>query len=111
MEELYRSVSNIYSGTEQTFWLEVAPLDIEEVRVPISLLLTSQLRATDKVVWLALTLDAELGQRARLSPTRLAARTGLSRPTVRKATAKLTTEGWYKNVGRNTIQLGDFTHR
>jgi Mn-dependent DtxR family transcriptional regulator len=95
MEELYRSVSNMYSGTEQTFWPEVAPLDIEEVRVPISLLLTSQLGATDKVVWLALTLDAELGERARLSPTRLAARTGLSRPTVRKATAKLTTEGWY----------------
>jgi DNA-binding MarR family transcriptional regulator len=85
----------MYSGTEQTFWLEVAPLDIEEVRVPISLLLTSQLRATDKVVWLALTLDAELGERARLSPTRLAARTGLSRPTVRKATTRLTTEGWY----------------
>lgn len=65
------------------------------VRVPVSILLDYELTASAKLVWLVLQLDADMNASSLLSPTRLASRTGLSRPTVRRALTQLTALGWY----------------
>ena len=67
---------------------------MEKVSVPVDLLLDSSIAASAKVVWMVLRLR-ELTEQGRPSPTRLAALTGLSRPTVRKGLARLAAAGWY----------------
>jgi hypothetical protein len=77
---------------------------MDKVRVPVDLLLDRTITASAKVVWMALRLYPELTKRSRPSdrssgrpsPTRLAALTGLSRPTVRKGLARLAAAGWYR---------------
>lgn len=97
--EGFRCSESNTSSCEQTLRLwEVGLLYMEaaeKVYVPVSLLTSSELQATDKVIWLALQLDAHLNRKFLFSPTRLARRTGLSRPTIRRARAKLIAEGWY----------------
>ncbi|MGI6609670.1 MAG: hypothetical protein ACOX4G_04065 [Limnochordia bacterium] len=75
-------------------------LYVDEVNVPLSLLLTRELKASEKIVWMALTMDDQLEESFLFSPSRLGRRTGMSRPTVRRATAKLTTEGWFAPPAR-----------
>jgi DNA-binding MarR family transcriptional regulator len=67
-------------------------LHIDEARVPDSILCAGDLRATEKVVWMALAMDAHLDEAFLYSPSRLARRTGMSRSTVRKAVARLLSE-------------------
>jgi hypothetical protein len=67
---------------------------MDGVRVPVDLLLDSTLTASAKVIWMALRLYPELTKDGRPSPTRLAALTGLSRPTVRKGITSLAEAGW-----------------
>ncbi|HQD19012.1 MAG TPA: helix-turn-helix domain-containing protein [Bacillota bacterium] len=68
---------------------------MDKVRVPVDLLLDSALTASTKVLWMALRLYPEIAKGGRPSRTRLAALTGLSRPTIRKGLARLTEAGWY----------------
>ncbi len=69
---------------------------MDKVNVPTELLLDTSLTASAKVVWIALKLYPELTREGRPSPTRLAALTRLSRPTVRKGLARLAAAGWYR---------------
>ncbi|MGI6609836.1 MAG: hypothetical protein ACOX4G_04905 [Limnochordia bacterium] len=78
-------------------------LYVDEVNVPLSLLLTRELKASEKIVWMALTMDDQLEESFLFSPSRLGRRTGMSRPTVRRATAKLTTEGWFAPPARRGL--------
>ncbi|MGB4163171.1 MAG: helix-turn-helix domain-containing protein [Bacillota bacterium] len=68
---------------------------MNKVRVPVSLLLDPMLTVSAKVIWIVLRLYPELTRGSRPSPTRLAALTGLSPPTVRKGLARLSAAGWY----------------
>ena len=68
---------------------------MEKINVPVDLLLDSTLTASAKVIWMVLKLHPELTKQGRPSPTRLAALTCLSRPTVRKGLARLAAAGWY----------------
>lgn len=70
-------------------------VEMDGVPVPVDLLLDSTLTASAKVIWMALRLYPELTKDGRPSPTRLAALTGLSRPTVRKGLARLAEAGWF----------------
>ena len=79
-----------------------------EVRVPTSLLQTTELLASDKLVWAALALGAGFvkGKR-RLSYTRLANLLGLCRQTVAKAVGRLEGLGWYMaETGLRLANLG-----
>ncbi len=66
-----------------------------EVRIPAALLLARELTASAKVIWLALRLDDCLAPDLLQSPKRIAARTGFSQPTIRKAFDQLIAAGWY----------------
>lgn len=77
--------------------------EIETLRVPVSLLFSKEVTASVKLVWMALQLDAHLEERVLLSPTRLATRTGLSRPTIRRAIAKLVALGWYERPSAGKV--------
>ena len=57
---------------------------MDKVRVPVDLLLDSALTASTKVLWMALRLYPEIAKEV-AHHSRLAALTGLSRPTIRKA--------------------------
>jgi hypothetical protein len=74
----------------------------EDIDVPIDILLSDQLTASEKVVWMALKMDRLLKNKLLLSPTRLKRRLGISRPTVRQARAKLIEEGWFIPRGAKT---------
>jgi len=74
---------------------------MDKVQVPVDLLLDSTLTASAKVVWIALRIYPEAIRNGRPSPTRLAALTGLSRPTVRKGLARLAEVGWLGSSPRH----------
>lgn len=65
------------------------------IRVPISLLWSPRISPSAKVVWMVLQLEGDTRPSARVSMTRLAARAGVSRPTVYKAIRELKAAGWY----------------
>ena len=63
---------------------------IAVVQAPVSLLLDPDLTAAAKVLWLAIRVHSES-----VTPTRLAASSGLTLATIRKLLAKLEAVGWY----------------
>lgn len=67
------------------------------VHAPFSLLLSTELATSAKIIWMTLRADVRVKPRLRSSPTRLEKRTGLTRPTVRKALAQLKAGQWYVN--------------
>lgn len=75
------------------------------VRVPQALLFDRQISTSSKVVWMALQLETPLRAfthgTGRICITRLAARAGVSRPTVYKAIRELSAAGWLPYPGPN----------
>lgn len=70
-------------------------MPIEFVRVPQSLLYNPRLTTSAKVVWMALQLERSADSAGKISISRLAAHTGVSRPTVYKALRSLSEERLY----------------
>ena len=66
-----------------------------QIDVPLALLLDPHLTASDKLLWMIMRLD-KLNQchSKKISPTKLAQRTGLSRPTICICLIRLTIAGW-----------------
>ena len=73
------------------------------LKVPMSLLLTDELGAPSKLLWLVLDLDSRLEERVRLSPTRLAKRAGLAHSTVGLALSELRARKWYPRRAANDL--------
>lgn len=76
----------------------------DDVQVSAATLTSSTQTASEKLVWMALLMDAHLPPQCLLSSARLAASTNLSRPTVRKALTQLA--DWYTSpasTGRITF--------
>ena len=76
-----------------------------EVSVPILLLETTELTRSEKLVWVALALDAGMKEKPRLSYTRLAERIGFCRQTVAMAVDRLEALGWYAKDARGTNEM------
>lgn len=92
---------------------------VPTVKAPISLLLDPTLTPAAKVVWLAVRAHHQPEQGAKrkprgrpkvptapppLSQAQLAAATGLTGATIRKATAQLEASGWYaRATGDHTV--------
>ena len=68
-----------------------------KVYVPIGLLESRELRPSDKLLWIALAVDADLPMRERLSGTRLEAKWkgSFCRQTCVKSITRLQAGGWY----------------
>ena len=66
-----------------------------EVFVPISLLYTTELTASEKLVWAGLALDSDEKWQPRSPQVRLAKTIGICRQTVATAQRKLEALGWY----------------
>ena len=68
-----------------------------KVYVPIGLLESRELRPSDKLLWIALAVDADLPMRGRLSGTRLEAKWkgSFCRQTCAKSITRLQAGGWY----------------
>lgn len=69
----------------------------ETIPAPVALLLNPDLTVADKVLWLALRLNAGVAP-----PTRLAASSGLTLATIRSSLPRLEAAGWHSSSGGAT---------
>ena len=83
--------------------VNVKNVKVETVPVPGSLLLAGDVLPTAQVTWMAVRCDERRKTPLLLSRTRLAARTCLSQPTVRKALRGLGGAGWITNGRAKTL--------
>ncbi len=68
----------------------------DEIKVPSQLLLDRKLAGTAKVLWMILQVGQ--GDGAQISPRVLAARSGLTKPTIRRGLAQLDSAGWLRST-------------
>lgn len=78
---------------------------IDQMYIPEALLRSQELLPSAKLVWIALMFDLRIRPEYRLSKSRLAAMTGLSRPTIYKALRVLQSGGWYSANKRFNAKL------
>lgn len=69
-------------------------MTITESMVPAKLLVDRELLPSAKILWMAIRIDRNVEPEKMFSPTRLAKRTGLTRPTVRRAISQISSSKW-----------------